>query len=518
MPSERNSQRVSTGVEGLDAILSGGLAPGHPYLVLGAPGTGKTTLALQFALEGARRGERVLFASISQSAGDLRRIAASHGWSLDDIDIEELIRGTEADPLTTRQTVLHPADVELSASVDALAETLEEVRPARLVFDSVGVLKTLAAGDTYRYHTEVTALVRLIQQHQATSLIIGAAPQEDGSSDDELQTLVHGVIRLVRSAPVYGSVRRSVQVEKSRATAFHTGWHNYSIETGGIAAYPRLNVFLGQAKPFREPKEVWEEAESWEYMESGIEELDEMLGGGFEFGTSGVIVGATGTGKSTLAMVYAHAALRQGRNAAVFLFTERPRTFVRRASDLSMDVRPFLKDGRLHLQTVDVGELSPGAFADRLRSVVDAGAEVVIIDSLTGYFHAMLDEALLQVQMHDILSFIASRGVLGLLIVDQHGLVGREMMAPVDISYMCDSLIVMRNYDEGGRVRRAMAVVKKRYGRHDMTVRELEVTGEGLRIGEPRHDLIGVLSGSPQIVRRSERRNNPSWEKREQRS
>jgi circadian clock protein KaiC len=497
-------ERIPTGTEGLDAILGGGFVPGHSFLLQGAMGTGKTTLALQFAMEGVRRDERVLYITLSQTPHDLHQIARSHGWSLEGIRVEDLGRGTAGDLLTTRQNALHPADVELGETIDALREVFTEVQPDRFIFDSIGVLHILAAGQEHRYHAEVGALIRLIKQHQATSLIIGRTATNGslphGSIDGEIQTLVHSAVRLVREAPAYGALRRRLQVEKGRGMTYQSGWHNFTITPGALTVFPRLNIASDQTDVFEASEELGEVAgDAWEHMESGVVELDEMLGGGFEFGTAALIVGATGTGKSTLATLYAHAALQQGRKAAVFLFTERPWTYARRSAQLAMDIRPFLKEGQLHLQTVDVGDLSPGAFADCLRSVVEDGVEVVVIDSLTGYYHAMGQEALLQVQMHDMLRYMAERGVLALLVVDQHGMVGSGEITPIDISYMCDSLVLLRNYDEGGRIRRAIAVVKKRYGAHDLSVRELQITGEGLRVGEPREDLIGVLTGSPTV-------------------
>ena len=480
MTIDANQERVATGVAGLDAILDGGLPRHGLYLVRGGPGTGKTTLGLEFLLQGVREGERVLYLTLSQTEAGLSRIARSHGWSLEGVDVQELAVGDLAGQAAAEQTLFHSADIELGETVAAFLKAVERLSPARVVFDSVAELRLLA-GDALRYRRQMLGLRQFFTSRDCTALLL-----EDMTGDgDELSGLLDGIIALEQSAPEYGDVRRRLRVVKLRATAFHGGYHNFTIRTSGLAVYPRL-----------EPTRTFEPADRGA-VKSGVAELDALLCGGLDEGTACLVLGPTGTGKSVVTTLYAYAAAKRGENAAVFLFDERPETFYRRSEGLGMDVRSLETKGRISVVGVDTGELSPGEFAQHVRRSVEDGAKVVVIDSLTGYFHAMPQEDQLITQMHELLTYLSQRGVLSLLIVSQHGVVGTHVMAPVDVSYMADTILLLRHFEAQGALRKAISVVKKRYGAHEATIRELRITGEGVSVGEPIRAFSGILAGSP---------------------
>ncbi|HET6566462.1 MAG TPA: ATPase domain-containing protein [Rhodothermales bacterium] len=475
--------QISTGIEGLDYILDGGLPRGETYLVYGSPGAGKTTLSLQFALEGARAGERVLYITLAQREIDLRLIARSHGWSLDGVDIHEPSGQRLAEQMRVRQSVLHTAYVEMGEATSDLRRVIEAARPDRVVFDSIGAIRVLAGAEEHLFKQEMTLFLQFMSEQDATAVLLDDVAQQD--ADSELQTLAHGVLKLTKQSPAYGEVRRQLQVEKMRGLNFHTGWHNFQIQTGGLAVFPRL--YRADNTSHSERKTI----------QSHVQAIDEMLGGGLEAGTACLIVGPTGTGKSSFATLFAHSALCNGEGAAIFLFDEHPESYLVRSEELNMNLRPFVEDGTLHLQSVDTGEITPGEFAGMLRQAVDRGARVVIIDSLTGYYHSMREEALLLTQMHEMLFYMASRGVLGLLIVAVQGLFGGATISPLDVSYMSDSVVFLGNYEDEGTIRRAITVLKKRYGNHEKTIRELRITDHGFEIGDVLPQASGMLIGSP---------------------
>jgi circadian clock protein KaiC len=495
------SDTASTGVSGLDFILRGGLPRGRAYLLQGGPGTGKTTLSLQFLLNGVQAGERTLFITLSQSERDLQLIAHSHGWSLARIDISEVTRRNFVERLTTWQNVIHPADVQLDEVMAAVRNVIQTQQPDRLVFDSIGVIRALAGELKTRYLEEIALVLELVHEQEATALFVDEMPAE--GTDIAFQNLVHGVIELDRQRVIYGADHHWLYVHKMRGLNFLTGQHNYAIRTGGLEVFPRL----------QQPKE--EATEEQRLVTSDVETLDTILGGGLQAGTSSLIVGSAGTGKTSLATAYTHAALRRGDKAAIFLFDERPETFLMRSKDLHMDLRPFLQSGQLHLQSVDTGELTPGEFAQTVRRTADAGARVITIDSLTGYFLAMQEQEMLTAQMHDLLGYMSRRGVLSLLIVALHGLPGMSLRSSIDISYLADTIIMLRNYEVPGAVRRAVAVVIKRYGEHEPTIRELKISARGIELGEPIDQFIGVLTGEPTYTEQQEARRHSRRENQE---
>jgi circadian clock protein KaiC len=473
--------RALTGIAGLDAVLAGGLPRDRLYLVEGTPGTGKTTLALQFLLEGQRLGERGMYVTLSETADELRASAASHGWSLDGISIIELVPeagiGSEQE-----QTLLHPAEFELGETTGRILERIEQERPARLVLDSLSELRLLAQ-TPLRYRRQILALKHRFTSHRCTVLLLD--DQSTQPRDLQLHSIAHGVIALELSSNRYGAERRSLNVVKLRGVRFRGGHHDYTIETGGLAVYPRL--VASEHRTELSPVSV----------STGIPELDALLGGGLVPGTSTLLMGPTGTGKTSTATRCALAALERGERAAVFMFDEELGTFFTRSAGLGMTLRPHLDAGRLQVRQIEPAELSPGEFVHRVRRAVEVeGARVVLIDSLNGYFHAMPNEQYLILQMHEVLSYLSQHEVVTLLILGQHGLVG-EVRSDVDLSYLSDAIILMRFFEAAGSVRRGLSVVKTRISDHEPTIREFKLGPDGLTIGAVLRDFDGVLSGTP---------------------
>jgi len=482
MPQEQSLPKAPTGIKGLDEVLSGGLPAGEMHLLEGGTGTGKTTLGLQFLMEGAGRGEKVAFITLAQTAAALNKVAASFAWSLDGIDVVELTDVSVQE--STQQTLFRTADVELGETTAAIIDAMERLRPDRVVLDSVAQIRMLA-DMPLRYHRQLLSLREQFSRGSATVLIIDSP---HGQQDQALADLSHGFITLDRNVPEYGNVRRRLTVEKMRGLAFNGGNHNFRIRDSGIEVFPRL-----------EPKKGSERTSAGQ-VRSGIAGLDTLLDGGLEEGTAALVLGATGTGKSSVASLYLHAAAQAGSHSAVFMFDERPETFFDRSAGLGMDMRKFVEDGRITITPISTAELSPGEFSQMVRDAVEeGGARVVMMDSLTGYFHAMPQEDALVSQMHDLLTFLGRKGVLSLLVVSQHGLLGQTVQAPIDVSYMADTVILLRHFEAIGEVRKAISVIKKRQGPHETTIRELRMRPGSIEVGEPIRDFTGVLTGHPEF-------------------
>ena len=463
--------RCSTGVPGLDAVLGGGLPRGHLHLLQGAPGTGKTTVALHFLREGARHGERGLYLTLSQTGAELAKIAESHGWPLDGIRVEEVAAADPLDGADARQSVLHTADVELGETIEAIRRAVEEADPERLVYDSLLEVRYLS-DSTLGYRRELIGLKRILNARGCTALFIDSEAEFGG--DKQLEGLAHGVVTLERELPEYGVARRRVQVKKMRGTPVLDGYHDLAIRTGGMEVFPRIVPELTPERTGRR-----------ELLGSGVPELDEMLGGGLEEGTTALIVGHTGTGKSTLAASYVHAACERGQGAAAFLFEERPETFLRRCEDLGLLLRPHVDAGRLQVVHFNPAEVSPGEFSQRVRRAVDEdGVRVLVIDSLSGYLNAMTHGQSLIKQLHALLNHLTRRGALTLLIVAQHGLVGQAVQLNFDVSTIADSVLLLRQYEATSAIRRTVSVIKKRYGPHAPDIRALEIGPEGVSVRE----------------------------------
>jgi len=471
--------RTATGIKGLDAILAGGLPRGELHLIQGTAGTGKTTVGLQFLLEGVAAGEKALFITFAQTEAALVKIATSHGWPLDGVTIQELT-GTHAFHDKAEQTLFHTADVELGETTDNIFAIIERLQPDRVVLDSVTSLRLLA-GDPLRYRRQLLTMRQFFSGRPSTVLFL-----DSDQPDVALEDSMYGVIQLERQAPEYGDVRRRLLVAKMRGTVFNGGYHNFRIRTGGLDVFPRIR-----------PQEKVESVAA-DVMKSGVAGLDILLGGGLQEGTACLVVGPTGTGKTSVATLYAYEAAKQGKRAALFCFDERPETFMARSEGLGMNVRELVAEGLISLTQISTAELSPGEFAQLVRNAVEQDhAKVVLMDSLTGYFHSMPQEEALLAQMHDLLAFLSNSGVLSILIVSQHGFIGQGIQGPLDVSYMADTVILMRHFEVAGAVRKAISVIKKRNGPHETTIRELRLAPGGITVGEPIKDFSGVLSGMP---------------------
>ena len=474
--------RVSTGSEGLDVILGGGFDANRLYLYEGRPGTGKTTIALQFLLEGTRRGERVLYITLSETQQELELVAKRHGWALENVDVFELVPPeTTLDP-ARELTVFHPAEMELSETTKLVFDRVEQVNPARVVFDSLSEMRLLAQSPL-RYRRQVLALKHFFTRRQCTVILLDDLSSHE--TDLQLHSIAHGVVFLEQLAIEYGAERRRLRVVKMRGIRFRGGFHDFTIEKGGLQIYPRL-VAAEHHRHFR-----------GEITPSGNAELDKMLGGGLERGTNALLIGSAGVGKSSLALTYAIAAAERGEHAVIFAFDEGRGTVEARARTLGLALQPALDAGLIRLQQIDPAELSPGEFASAVRRSVEGNdARVVVIDSLNGYLNAMPDERFLILQMHELLSYLGQQGVLTILVLAQHGLVG-PMETPIDLSYLSDAVLMLRYFEFGGTVRRALSVVKKRSGHHEHTIREFRLNANGISLGSPLTQFSGIFSGTP---------------------
>jgi len=473
---------LSTGIPGLDTVLHGGLTPDRLYLLQGVPGAGKTTMALQFLIQGAAAGERVLFVALSETAQELHESAASHGWSLEGIDIHELLpMGDQLEP-AQQYTMFHPSEVELGEATQRILEAVERARPQRLVIDSLAEIRLLA-GTTLRFRRQVLALKQFFTGKGITVLLLDESPANQ--QELHVHTIVHGAIELDQMRPQYGGDRRRLRVSKYRGRSFSGGFHDYVIGTGGVRVFPRLVA----AHHRREGDNA--------YMGSGLPALDALLGGGLERGTSSLLIGAAGTGKSSLAAHFVATAAARGERAAMFLFDESVRSMLTRASGMGMDMQRHIDSGLVHVQALDPAELSPGEFIQNIRDAVEgSGARVIVIDSLNGYVNAMPEEHFVLIQLHELLTYLGQLGVVTLIINAQQGLVG-HMQSSIDVSYLADTVVLLRYFESRGEVRQAISVLKKRTGAHERTIRELRIDGEGLHIGEPLRNFRGVLTGVP---------------------
>jgi circadian clock protein KaiC len=482
--SKRQDAWVSSGIEGLDALLTGGFTPHRMYLVEGNPGTGKTTLAMQFLLEGKQRGEATLYVTLSETSAELQAVAASHGWSLEGIEIFQLA-ASEAVSSEDQYTLYHPAEVELGETMKAVLAVVERVRPARVVLDSLSELKLLAR-DPLRFRRQILALKEFFAGREATVLLLD--DHSTGPADLQLQSLSHGVVLLEQLPIDYGRARRRLRVVKFRGVAAVEGFHDFVIRRGGLIVFPQLTVGTSSVVRFLDD------------VHSGLAELDDLLGGGLTWGTTTVIIGPPGTGKSTLGAQFV-AACAETAPAAVFLFDERVATFTARCDALAMRISDRLAKGQIRIEQIEPGELSPGEFSYRVREAVETrGARVIFVDSINGYLNAIPQSDTPLARMHELLSFLNERNVATVVTVAQHGIIGTTMATPLDLSYLADSILLLRFFEAHGAVRRAISVVKKRTGVHESTIRELEIGPDRLRVGAALTDFQGVLTGVPQYT------------------
>jgi circadian clock protein KaiC len=471
-----------TAIAGLDDILAGGLARKRLFLIEGMPGSGKTTLALQVLRSAAARGEPVLYVTLSETDEELRAVSDSHGWTLDGVTIQELIPAENSLDPEQQYTLFHASEVELGGTIKEILTTVDRLNPSYVVFDSLSELRLLA-GSALRYRRQILALKQFFATRGCTALLLDDMTATD--QDLQTQSIAHGVIRLEQVHPDYGSERRRLRVMKYRGTKFRGGYHDYVIERGGLRVFPRLIA----AEHRRTTSRL--------RLASGVPEMDALLGGGLEEGTSTLIVGAAGTGKSTLAAQFATAAAERGQQASLFVFDESPATLLSRCSGLGIGLAAQLEAGLVNVQQVDPAELCPGEFTNRIREAVLNGASMVIIDSLNGYLNAMPGERFLTIQLHELLMFLGQQGVATILVAAHHGMIGSQMSTPVDASYLADAVILLRYFETAGEVRQAISVVKKRGSRHERTIREFRLDEGGIRVGEPLRDFRGILTGVP---------------------
>jgi circadian clock protein KaiC len=475
-------KRASTGIEGLDYILGGGFPINRMYLLEGDPGAGKTTTALQFLIAGARLGEPGVYATLSETEEELRDVAASHGWSLDGITICELQTAEESLKADSQYTLFHPSEVELSETTRAVLDTVERVKPMRVVFDSLSEMRLLAR-DSLRYRRQILALKHYFTGQSCTVLLLDYTGSTTG--DFQLQSLTHGVVSFEQLAPGYGGQRRRVRVQKVRGVPFRDGYHDYRITTGGLAVFPRLVAGDRTSSPL----------DGSGTISSGLRELDTMLGGGIEPGTSLMLLGPSGVGKSTLTAQYVAAAASRGERAAIYSFDEQPDHWLNRAARLGLPLHDHVEAERISIRRVDPAELSPGELAHDIRLAVEGGTRMVVIDSLNGYQHAMPEERFLVLHLHELLSYLGQKGVLTMLIMAQAGFLGEALESPVNLSYLADTVLLLRHFEAFGEVRKAISLVKRRTGPHESTVRELRIDDSGPRVGRELREFHGVLTG-----------------------
>jgi circadian clock protein KaiC len=476
-----NSQFAPTGIQGLDYILLGGFPRNRVYLIQGDPGVGKTTMGLQFLLEGMRAGEPGLYITLSETGEELRAVAASHGWSLDGLAIYEQMIGEEA-LAEEETTVFYPAEVELGETIKGMLKEVDRVKPRRIVLDSLSEIRLLAQSGL-RYRKQILALKQFFSGRNVTVLCLDDRTSE--FQDIQLQSVPHGVVELERYTPVYGAARRRLQLVKVRGLAFRDGFHDFNVITGGIVVYPRLVAAEHRTIP------------THEQVPTGIPELDTMVGGGLDRGTSTLIMGPAGSGKSALATQHVVSAAKRGEKAAMFLFEESLGSVLARSASLGMPLEPLVNEGMVTIRQIDPAQLQPGEFAHLVREAVeDRGARVLVIDSLNGFLNAVPEERFLLLHLHELLSYLGQNGVATILVFAQHGLVG-HMQSTVDVSYLADAVILLRYFEAAGRIHKAISVVKKRSGPHETAIRSLTMGKGGLKIGPPLENYRGVMSGIP---------------------
>ena len=484
-PLAETSNKAELGVRGLDDITAGGLARGRLFLLEGNPGTGKTTIAMQFLMAGAAAGESALYITLSETEDELRASAASHGWALDGIRIFELVPPESLLDEDQQQSLLYSSDLELGETTKRIFEAFEEAKPDRVVLDSLSEIRLLAQS-SLRYRRQILALKHYFARSGATVLMLDDLSSE--VNDRTMHSIAHGVIRLEELSPEYGAERRRLRVIKYRGQRYRGGNHDFVIDTGGVRVFPRL-VSAEHRKPFER-----------ELLGSQSSELNALLGGGVERGSSVLILGPAGTGKSLLALNFVVGAVNRGETAAMFVFDEELGLLFERAKGLDVDMEAMANSGKLLIEQVDAAEMTPGELSERVRRCVeDSGARTVVIDSLNGYQASMPEEKSLVLHMHELLQYLNRQGASTFLTVAQHGLVG-DMKAPVDVTYLADTVILLRYFEARGRVRRAMSVVKKRTGAHEDTIREYRIDGRGITIGDPLLGFQGVLRGVPELV------------------
>jgi circadian clock protein KaiC len=476
-----NSDRISTGIEGLDFILKGGLPKNRLYLLQGNPGTGKTTMGLQFLLDGEQKGETSLYITLSESKEELIAVGESHEWNLDKLNIFDLTISGESLRDDSRYTVFHPSEVELDETTQAILNEVERVNPKRVVFDSLSEMRMLAS-ESLRFRRQILALKQYFIGRQCTVLLLDDLTSD--YSDRQLESIAHGVITLEYVPTEYGKQRHNLRVVKMRGVNFQSGSHDFNIETGGIVVFPRLGS--------PEVKQKFQPG----VIESNQEDLEKLLGG-LDYGTSTILTGPAGIGKSTMALMYACTAAEKGERSAIYLFDEAAETLYKRATALGLDVQKHVAAGMINIRQIKLAELTPGELGHMVSQEIEKNnTRMVVIDSVNGYLMSTPQEKFLTMQFHELLAYLNRRGIVSILIVGQYGLIG-TMQSPIDMSYLADTVVLLRYFEAKGHVRQAISVLKKRTGNHERTIREFRIANGGLRLGQPLTEFHGVLTGVP---------------------
>lgn len=475
------ADRVSTGVEGLDFILKGGLPKNRLYLLQGHPGTGKTTIGLQFLLEGERNGEKGLYITLSESKEELLAVGSSHGWDLSNLNIHDLTVSGDSLLDDSRYTVFHPAEVELDETTKAVLSEVEKINPSLIVFDSLSEMRMLAS-EPIRFRRQILALKQYFIGKECTVILLD--DRTTGYSDRQLESIAHGVITLEYVPSEYGKQRHSLRVVKMRGVNFQSGSHDFNIETGGITVFPRLGSSETEQKIHTGS------------VKSNLGDLEQLLGG-LDYGTSTILIGPAGIGKSTMGMMYAYAAAENGERSALYLFDESIQTLYKRTAALGLNIEKYVEQGLINLRQIQLAELTPGELAHLVSQDVEKNkTRLVVIDSVNGYLMSTPQERFLTMQFHEMLSYLNRKGVVSILVVGQYGLIG-NMQSPIDMSYLADTVVLLRYFEAGGEVRQAISVLKKRTGKHERNIREFRIGKGGIQLGQPLSDFHGVLTGVP---------------------
>jgi circadian clock protein KaiC len=487
--SESDVELCATGVEGLDHVLGGGLPAHRMYVVEGDPGVGKTTLALQFLRQGVKDGETGLYITLSETKEELQGVAESHGWTLGEFPVFELAAIEQQLKDVSDTTFYQPSELELNRTTKVLTDEVERLKPQRVVFDSLSELRLLAE-TPLRHRRQILTLKQFFGGRKCTVLLLDDRTIP-ANRDAQVQSIAHGVISLEKTSPAYGVARRTLNVVKLRGVQFKEGYHDMVIKRGGVVVFPRL---VASEHRVRFKKELFE---------SGVAGLDSLLGGGLHRGSSTMVMGPPGTGKSTLAMKFGFEAAKRGEAVSFFIFDETLTTMAERGAEMGIDIGPYIDSGLIKVEEIDPAEISPGELMARIRvAVEERGSRMVVLDSVNGYLNAMPEERFLSLQLHELLSYLNHKGVITMMVLAQQGLIG-AMNAPVDLTYLADTIVLLRFFEAEGLVKQAISVIKKRTGRHERSLREYYLSGDGIHVGEPLRQFHGILSGIPHILGRT---------------